>query len=172
MKWRVIIKVEKKLLNLVDKVLPTVLFLKYVLRVHEYLKQRVIETWMWGDMLISPEEFPKMEARALHGSLLGYGKNLRDKLPRDIVICDWHYADKQSGFPSLAQMKSEGFRVLGSTFKKKKTIRNFTRYAAEYSADGMIATTWFHVSRREWGTIDEILRYSGEFFLRYFPDDK
>jgi hypothetical protein len=165
-------KSAKKLRHAGEKMLPANLFLHDVLKIHDYLKERNIETWMWGDMLISPEEFPEMRQKALHGAASGYGKSLRDKLPRDIVICDWHYADKQSEFPSLAVFKKEGFRVLGSTWKKKKTIRNFSHYAALHGADGMIATTWVHVPRKEWSVVERIMKTSGDAFNKDFPDVK
>lgn len=125
---------------------------------------------MWGDMLISPDEFQNMFDPDLHGTVGGYGKPLRDKLPRDIVICDWHYFDDQSDFPTLKVMQKEGFRVIGSSWKKEKTTRNFSRYAAQHGAKGMMATTWFHVQKNEWGIVDDIIKVSGEAFMRDFPD--
>lgn len=127
---------------------------------------------MWGDMLISPDEFPEMLGRHLHGTLPGYGKAMREKLPKDIVICDWHYFDTQKDFPSLAAFKREGFRVLGATWKKDDTTANFSRYAAAHGADGMIATTWFHVQRKEWDIVDKIIDTSGKIFMKDFPDAK
>ncbi len=159
---------EKGLLKPGERILPADLFLEDVNRIHAYLKKRNVETWMWGDMLISPEEFPEMLAGGLHGESVGYGKALRDKLPRDIVICDWHYLDSQAEFPSLATFKTEGFRVLGATWKKPQTIRNFSRYAATHGADGMIATTWFHVQNKEWDVVERIIRESGQAFGKDF----
>ncbi|BCO09744.1 hypothetical protein GF1_21200 [Desulfolithobacter dissulfuricans] len=153
-----------------ENMLPAELFVQDVRRIYSYLKERGIMTWMWGDMLIAPEEFPEMLDKHLHGSVPGYGKALRDKLPRDIVICDWHYFDDQAEFPSLAVMQQEGFRVIGSSWKREKTMRNFSRYAAGQGALGMMATTWFHVQRREWAVVERIIRTSGESFRRDFPD--
>lgn len=161
----------RKRLKRDEKMLPAKLFYKDVLQIHEYLKKRGLETWMWGDMLISPDEFPDMKPGPLHGRVDGYGKRLRQMLPRDIVVCDWHYSDDQMEFPSLATFKVEGFRVLGATWKKEKTISNFSRYAAERGADGMIATTWFHVQRREWSVVKKIINISGEIFRKDFPDE-
>lgn len=165
-------KSAKKFLRQGESMLPADLFLKDVLRVHAYLRQRGIETWMWGDMLISPAEFPSMKPNSLHGATPGYGKALRDQLPRDIVICDWHYTDTQSDFPSLDALRKEGFRMLGATWKNKKNIRNFSRYAASHGAYGMIASTWFHVRSREWDVIETIIRTSGEAFRKDFPEGK
>ncbi len=162
----------EKWLCMGEAILPAELFLQDVLHIHDYLKNRGIETWMWGDMLISPEEFPEMFASELHGGSVGYGKALRAKLPKDIVICDWHYSDDQPDFPSLAVMQKEGFRVIGTTWKKPRTIDNFSRYAAQHHAYGMMATTWFHVQRKEWDVVERIIRESGDAFRKDFPDAK
>lgn len=159
------LKSRKKWLRPDEQVLPADLFLQDVERIHAYLKKRGVEVWMWGDMLISPDEFPGMFVNHLHGTASGYGKALRNKLPKDIVICDWHYFDEQTEFPSLAAFKAEGFRVLGATWKEPKTIRNFSRYAKRHGADGMIATTWIHVQRKEWDVVKRIICNSGEAFL-------
>ncbi|PJA34818.1 MAG: hypothetical protein CO186_09060 [Zetaproteobacteria bacterium CG_4_9_14_3_um_filter_49_83] len=156
-----------------EEVFPAELFLDDVLKVHDFLKKRHVETWMWGDMLISDEEFPHMMARDLHGEIApGYGGILRHKLPKDIVICDWHYGDEQRDFPSLKVFHDEGFRVVGSTFIKEKTITNFSHYAKRHGAIGMMATTWYFVQRKEWDKVNRIIQFSGETFLRDFPDEK
>ncbi len=159
----------KKWLRDGEKVLPADLFLQDVSHLHGYLKQRGIETWMWGDMLIAPDEIPGMIVHQSHGTAQGYGRAMREKLPRDIVICDGHYSQSQPDFPSLAVFKREGFRVLGATWRNEKTIRNFSHYAAMQGSDGMIATTWFYVPRKEWNVVDEIIRYSGKIFSQDFP---
>lgn len=152
--------------------LPAELFLQDVLRIHEYLSARGIETWMWGDMLLSPDEFPTMPARQLRGGAAGYGKSLRDKLPRDIVICDWHYGSETFEFPSTGTMIKEGFRVIGATFNDRETTGEFSHYASARGARGMMATTWFYVQRKEWSKVDSIIRESGEVFSKDFPDAK
>lgn len=152
-----------------ENMLPAALFFQDVIRIHDYLKARGIQTWMWGDMLISPNEFPEMLRNYLHGGYAHYGKEMRDKLPKDIVIGDWHYIDAQTNFPSLATMQNEGFQVIGTTWKNTKTINNFSRYAAQHGARGMMATTWFHVQRKEWSIVDQIIRDSGAAFRRDFP---
>lgn len=145
------------------------LFLQDVLKIHDYLKNKGVETWMWADMLTSPNEFPTMLSTGLHGGGTGYGKALRDQLPRDIVICDWHYNDLQPDYPSLTTMQNEGFRVIGSTWKNNTNINNFSRYAGQYGAYGMMATTWFHVRNHEWDVVNSIIRDSGTAYNKDFP---
>lgn len=164
---------ERGLLKRGEKILPPDLFLDDVNRLRAYLKKKNVETWMWGDMLIAPDEFPTMPDRGdLNGSSPGYGQALRRKIPKDIVIYDWHYLDDQADFPSLTSFRTEGFRVLGSTWEQSNTIHNFSRYAAAHGADGMIATTWAHVQNKEWDVVGRILRESGEAFSKDFPDAK
>ncbi len=141
-------KHSKNVLRADETFLPANLFLKDTLQVYAYLKQKGIETWMWGDMLVSPNEFPfpLIQESELHGTIPGYGKDIRLKLPKEIVICDWHYFDKQTAFPSLTVFKKEGFRVLGATWKKPETTHNFSHYAAAHGADGMIASRGFMCS--------------------------
>jgi hypothetical protein len=154
-----------------DRSLPAELFLQDVLALHVFLKNRGIETWIWGDALVAPSEFPGMLQRHLHGGLPGYGKALRDKLPRDIVICDWHYFDRQREFPTIATLRTEGFRVLGSTFHQSSTIENFSRSASRNGAIGMIATTWYFMPQNKWRDVAKIIEESGAAFRRDFPDD-
>lgn len=161
---------KKKFLAEDEVMLPAELFLQDVNLLHTFLTKNGIETMMWGDMLVSPDEFPSINSRDLNGEAQGYGRVLRRALPKDVTICDWHYGGEQTEFSTLSAFKAEGFHVLGSTWKTIKTTNNFSRYAAAYGADGMIATTWFHVQRKEWDVVERIIRQSGEAFSKDFPD--
>jgi len=154
----------KKVLKPGEMSLPADLFLQDVLRIHGYLKSKGISMWMWGDMLLAPSEFTAMLDNHLHGVMLGYGKKMRDRLPKDIVITDWHYFDNQADYPSMDVMQREGFKVIGSTWKKEAAIRNFTRYAHDHNAYGMMATTWFHVQRKDMDLVEWIIRTSGKVY--------
>ena len=163
---------EKGILEPGETILPAQLFLYDTNKIYQYLKSRGVATWMWGDMLVSPDEFPTMWPGGLHGSADGYGADLRSRIPKDIVISDWQYDDKQKEFPSIDAFRRDGFRVLGSTWKREDTIHNFSRYAASHGAGGMVATTWYHVQNREWDVVDRIIKVSGETFAKDFPDAK
>jgi hypothetical protein len=157
-------KSRQKWLNEGEKMLPAELFLKDILRIHNYLSKKNIEVWMWGDMLIRKEEFPQMFHKHLHGNANYIA--IRSKIPKDIVICDWHYFDKQKGFPSSKLFAELGHRVLGATWHKEDTIKNFSRYIANLpkNGEGMIATSWYSVKNKGWGTIEEIAAKSSEAF--------
>lgn len=155
--------------------LPAPLFLKDVVILNDYLKSKGVKTWMWGDMLIAPAEFPNMLAQHFHGITLGYGKALRVQIPKDIVICDWHYWDDQTNFTTIDVFKKEGFAVIGATWRKAKTTNNFSAYAAAHGAQGMIATTWFEPQRKtnvivtDWNEMTHLIIDSGATFKRDFP---
>lgn len=144
--------------------LPKELFVADVKRLNSWIEQRGIATWMWGDMLLSPTDLPDMKPELLNG-IDGYSSIL-DDIPPNIVICDWQYYHVGKRFPSLERLVAGGNPVLGATWKNKKNIRRFARFAVELepAALGMIATTWFHVQRREFGIVNEIIDYSGERF--------
>lgn len=147
-----------------ERMLPPELFLMDIERLYEHLKSRGVNTWIWGDMLLAPEEFPTMKVGNLHGSN-GYAA-LRTKIPRDIIVCDWHYYDKQTDFPSALAFAKQGNRVLGATWKRKETIINFSRYVKNLptNGEGMIATVWGLALKEEMGPLLEVMEYSAWAF--------
>jgi hypothetical protein len=163
-------KSREKWLHEGEGMLPADLYLQDVLRIHAYLQERRIETWLWSDMLVSRAEFPNMSDAPLHGSMPGYGKALRDRIPREIVMCVWHYFDRQEEFETVGKLAKEGFRVIGASWKRESTMKNLSLFASENGANGMIATTWYLVQREQWQEVEDIIHESGKSFRRYFPD--
>jgi hypothetical protein len=161
---------EKKWLGRGRVMLPAHLFLEDVKRLHAYLENKGVETWMWGDMLSSPDEYPELKRKSLHGTKLRYGPELRKKLPKSIVICDYRYGDDLDEFPTSRTFVNEGFRVIGTTFKRFETTEKFSHFASRNGLEGMIATTWFHVQKKNWDDVGEIIRTSGRIFNKDFPD--
>jgi hypothetical protein len=155
---------SKKMLLKETEMLPAALFLKDILRLHDYLTNKGIEVWMWGDMLIGKEEFPQMFQKHLHGNADYIA--ILPKIPKDIVICDWHYFDKQKDFPSSKLFAELGHKVLGTTWYEEETIKNFSRYIANLPKNGygMIATLWFSIENKDWGRLEEIAGESAEAF--------
>lgn len=156
-------KSAQKWLGPGESMLPPEFFFQDVSRLHAHLQKRGVETWMWGDMLIAPEEFPGMRSKHMHAATNNYAA-LRPKLPKDIVIVDWHYADKQTDFPSALALKQAGYRVLGATKAQEAAIRNFSRYIARIGGEGMIATTYRATVGRQWDVVDRTIRTSGEAY--------
>ncbi len=147
--------------------LPPDLFRSDVITLNNYIKEKHLKTWMWGDMLISREEYPVMISKGgggngLHGSTYT-SSNLFSKIPPDIVINDWHYDQISPMFPTALAFALQGHQVLGATWHDPVTTKNFTDYLANIPsprAQGMIATVW----AKGWRKIDEIISVSGDAF--------
>lgn len=151
-------------LNSGESILPAELFVMDVLRIHGYLKSKNISTWMWGDMLLSPDEFPGINSKNMHGGITGYGKKVRDELPRDIVITDWQYFNEGDSFDTLSVMQKEGFRVIATTWNRFKSTRDFARFAKKNNSYGMMATTWGYFKSGYTPEVENLIRSTGELF--------
>ncbi len=153
---------------------PGELFKMSVNRLQKIINNRWgIETWIWGDMLIHPDEFPEMFSTHLHADRgVGYGKTLRDGLTKDLTVLDWHYFGNTTKFTSGKVLKEEGFDVLGSTWKTQNIIEDHTKWAAEHDYSGMVATSWVHAFpfRTEDRVLlnEKIIKNSARIFNEHF----
>lgn len=167
-----------------EDALPAKLFKEDVIKIHAYLKRKNVKTWMWGDMLITPTEFPEMHPGSINGDK-AYAQ-LRKEIPKDIVICDWHYRDfpknegKNLKFPSIRAFAHEGFEVLGATFRDPHVTRQFAAYTASLdnpNVKGMMATTWSFLRKGaqngrqsdNYESFDNLIHYSAEAFWNATP---
>lgn len=124
---------------------PAQLFADEVKTLHAHLKEIGCRTWMWGD-------------RLLDGKSTGLGKweasengtePAIDLVPRDIVICDWHY-ERATETPQIFATK--GFDVVVCPWRKPEValaqlakvqaIRAGADPAVARRALGMMQTTW------------------------------
>ena len=126
---------------------PARLFAKAVSDAHDHIVGvRGKEMMMWGDRLID-------------GTETGYGmweasKNETypavDLIPKDIVICDWHYerayeTQRTYGFPSVKMFLDKGFRVLPTSFRDPKAVRSLIDVSLAAGSDrmlGHLCTIW------------------------------
>ena len=160
---------QRKWMNEGEQPLPPELFLKDVLILNEFLQDRNLGVWMWGDMLIDWREFREMHKKNFHG--IGGYKDLRDKIPENILIADWHYHHETPEFPTIDAFIEAGNDVVGASWKNMNNIRLFAEYVATKGpkARGMIAGTFMHVQRKEWDLVDQIVTESG---LRFWQAGK
>jgi glycosyl hydrolase family 20 len=124
---------------------PAQLFADEVKTLHAHLKTIGCRTWMWGD-------------RFLEGKSTGLGKweasengteSAIDLVPKDIVICDWHY-NKATDTPLFFAKK--GFDVVACPWRKSdvalgqlgkvRAIRGSEETSVARHALGMMQTTW------------------------------
>jgi hypothetical protein len=121
---------------------PADLFAKSVNDLHQHIVgERKLTMLMWAD-------------RLLDDKLFGYGKweasanrtgPAIDLIPKDIIMCDWHYETRPSGYPSVAYLQEKGFRVLPSSWRNKDAALAMLREARSKATPrllGHLCTTW------------------------------
>lgn len=139
------------------------LFARAVIDAHDHIVgKRGKEMMMWGD-------------RLLDGEATGYGlweasKNgthpAIDMIPKDIIICDWHYerqyplqATKRSTFPSVRIFVDKGFRVLPTSFRDVKAVNMFIDQSLSVPSDkvlGHLCTIWRGLQPGEAGKLPQL----------------
>jgi hypothetical protein len=127
------------------------LFAKAVNDLHAHLVgERGVEMHLWGDRLLDAETtgYGKWEASANDTA------PAIDLIPKDIVVCDWHYETKYGGvpatYPSVGYFRDKGFRVWPAGWRTEENVRLLATCALEKRSDpatgdrvvGYLATTW------------------------------
>ena len=121
------------------------LFAREVRTIRDHLAKSKRTMWIWGDRLLDGERtgIGKWEASTnqTHRAI--------DLIPRDIVICDWHY---DRALPTTEYFAVQGFPVLASPWRKADValaqldaIRRVRTHATEAIAarmQGVMQTTW------------------------------
>lgn len=122
---------------------PAELFARAVQDAYDHIVvKRGKEMFMWGD-------------RLLDGAATGYGEweasmngtfPAIDKVPKDIIICDWHYElNKTNTYPSIPLLLEKGFRVLPTSFRNPPQVKALIDYSLRFPTDrmlGHLCTIW------------------------------
>jgi len=117
------------------------LFAEWVNTLHgHFAGERGVEIFMWGDRLLDAEAtgYGKWEASA------NATADAIDAVPKDIVICDWHYGERDD-YPSVAIFTGKGFRTVVCPWKKMAAAEALAGFAAANRSDnllGVLATSW------------------------------
>jgi hypothetical protein len=130
---------------------PAELFAGEVKALHDHLASRGRKMWMWGDRFILASE---------HGfedwgwaSSRNYTHPAVDRVPKDIVICDWHYDDAPStpryfvskGFATIACPWWDESVALQQLQMMRQMAGGEDAQAASRSL-GLMLTTWTDMS--------------------------
>ena len=123
---------------------PAELFAKAVNDLHHHIvDERKLTMMMWADRLLDDKKlgfgYGKWEA-----SQNGTGPAI-DRIPKDIILCDWHYETRPKGYPSVAYLQEKGFRMLPSTWRNKDAALAMLREARATATPrllGHLCTTW------------------------------
>ncbi len=110
-----------------------------VTRLHEWFGERGVRLMMWGDMLLGPGEAPD----ACHAASVESAAALREQLPEDIVVADWHYAAAQpAAFVSVDKFHATGHETVAATWYRPGNTVNYAIAACEKKSLGLLQTTW------------------------------
>jgi hypothetical protein len=102
--------------------------------------ERRLEMLMWGDRLFDGKglDFGEWES-ALNGTAAAV-----DRIPKDIIICPWHYEERDA-YPSVPMFLAKGFRVLPASWKKTDAalaLIDYSRRQDDPRMLGHLFTTW------------------------------
>jgi glycosyl hydrolase family 20 len=115
-----------------------------VARVRDWLAGRGIGTAIWGDMLLDHGRWesevgaansrnPFFNSGATHEAI--------KKLPRDILVLDWHY-DPKKEFRSIDYFRKNGLRVMGATWYDPRAAEALAASVKRFDGEGILGTDW------------------------------
>ena len=128
------------------------LLLKHISGLAEFINARGAHTMMWHDMLLVRDD-PRWKGFIKFGSK--ETASILDRLPKDIVICDWQYwrqtkdADGKL-WPTMTYFKEKGFPVAGCPFTNDTVMKSMADHIKSIGGFGFIATTWHHLRGKDW----------------------
>lgn len=129
------------------------LFAGEVKRLRDHLATRKRELWMWGDRLIDGETTGIGEWEAS----LNQTHPAIDLIPKDVVICDWHYDRAE---PTAVLFALKGFRVLSCPWRKPEVglqqVADMTRWRAQ--ANPTLRPRYLGVLQTVWSGVDSFLK--------------
>ncbi len=121
------------------------LFAGEVTKIRDHLAQTGTKLWMWGDRLIDG----KTTGIGLWEGSYNNTHRAIDMIPKDVVICDWHYERPD---PTAFMFAAKGFNVLTCPWRtpevavaQEKMMRLFIESATEDMKPryrGMLQTVW------------------------------
>ena len=143
---------------------PASLYAKAINDYHQFLvKEKNVEMMMWGDRLIdsAATEYGKWEAAAngTHPAV--------DSIPKDIIICDWHY-EVMDEYPSVPMFVKKGFRVWPSSWRDTTAALKYYDYCDSVTVDcgdcslmlGHLSTIWRSLPPNSVDSLASLLKIS------------
>ncbi len=116
------------------------LFAKAVNDLHGHIVgNRHLEMMMWGDRLLPPTFGYSMWESSHNDTWAAV-----DLIPKDIVICDWHYGWMED-YPSIRYLQDEGFRVWPAGWNEGAAVCRLIELSRRDNSGkvlGYLATTW------------------------------
>jgi hypothetical protein len=121
-----------------------------VTAIHDHLALKNRELWIWGDRMING----KITGLGFWEASYNYTWRAINMVPKDVVICDWHYERPDQTAVYFAMY---GFRVITCPWRTPSTaviqtedMAKFRKYATPEMKPryyGMMETTWMSAER-------------------------
>lgn len=125
------------------------LFAGEVRKIHEHLAGKGRELFIWGDRLIDG----KTTGMGMWEASMNNTHRAIDMIPKDVVICDWHYERPDK---TAVLFAAKGFRVITCPWRKPDVavqqvidIASFRKHSTPIMRErylGVMETTWTSVS--------------------------
>lgn len=120
-----------------------VLFAEYLNDLYGHIKKNGGMMWMWADRLIDGGLVPSVNA----GYETAFGDIYKavDMIPRDIVMCDWHYYEEPYGHLAPSYWAMKGFNFIECPFNSvhgTDQLLYATRVVQSPRLLGTMLTTW------------------------------
>ncbi len=139
---------------------PATLFAKAVNDFHYHIvKERKWEMFLWADRLLDARTMGYGEWESARNGTAG----AVDLIPKDIVLCDWHY-ELRTNYPSVPFLVEKGFRVWPAGWKSLPAAQAFSEFARRQNSSlvvGYLCTTWGAVkipSLAEWPPLVDVMK--------------
>ena len=135
------------------------LFAGEVSKIRDHLAARNRELWIWGDRLLEGNTTGlgmwEASENNTHGAI--------DLIPKDVVICDWHY---ERADPTAALFALKGFRVITCGWNRPEVTR------AQLELIGTFRSGSTEIMRdRHYGYMQTIWSPAGSFLDLYHRKD-
>lgn len=135
---------------------PGELLAKAINDIYEHLvNNRGVKMLMWGDRLFDGTEYEFGEWE----SSLNNTASAVDKIPKDIIICPWHY-ENMPAYPSIQIFMEKGFQVLPSSWKDVDAAKSLINYSLNVKNPKMLGhlfTTWGRTDVLKYPTLVECI---------------
>lgn len=125
---------------------PAELFARAVNDLHGHLVgEKKLTMLMWGDRFLDAKTtgYGQWEASA-NGTAPAI-----DRIPQDILLCDWHY-ERRDDYPSIPALQKKGFRVWPSGWHELEASRALIASAHRHGGPrmaGYLFTVWSDTGR-------------------------
>ena len=131
------------------------LFAGEVMRIRDHLAGRNKELWIWGDRLLDGKTTGLGMWEASENDTYG----AIDMIPKDVVICDWHY---ERADPTAVLFAMKGFRVITCGWNRPEVTR------AQLELIGTLRSISTDIMRdRHYGFMQTIWSPAGAFLDLY-----